>query len=144
MSSTYFDKFQVLIVLSFNLRVHLHSTVLHPELAVVEPDVLHVWIPLLGVPDPRHHLLGNHDFVVLLPSMCRGLSLVVAKLLDKWLYRRLPVHLLLSLFRNKTADSRCSEHVLVLWIHAHYGIPFLPSHRIDWLLCLLLVHPQNL
>lgn len=128
----------------FHFRMHLHSAVLHSELVVVKPNVLHVWFPLFGVLDPCHHLLGNDDPVVLFPSMCRRLSLVVAKLFDEWLHCCLPLRLLLSLFCNKVTDPRCSLDVPLLRLHDHHGIPFLPSHRIHRLLRLLLVHSQDL
>lgn len=124
--------------------MHLHSTFLHSELVVEQPDVLHVWLLVPRVPYPGHHLLGDDDPSLLFPSMCRGLSLVVAKLLDEWLHRRLPVRLLLSLFRHKAADQRRGEHVLVLRLHAHHGFPVLLADRIHGLLRLLLVHPENL
>lgn len=60
------------------------------------------------------------------------------------LHSRLPVRLLLSLLRHKAADQRRGQHVLVLWLHAHYGFPVLFADRIDGLLCLLLVHSKDI
>lgn len=126
---------------NFHFRMHLHSAVFHLELVVVKPDVLHVWIPLLSLLDSCHHVLRDDYLVMLFPPLCRRLSLVVAKLLDEWLYRCLPLRLLLSLLCDEATNPRRSKYILVLWVHSHHGVPLLPSHRIHRLLCLLLVHP---
>lgn len=124
--------------------MHLHSAVLHLELVVVEPNVLHVRIPVPGVFDLGHHLLGNDGPVVLLPPMCGGLSLVVAKFPDEWLHCSLSLRLLLSLLRHEASNQRRPEHVLILRIHFDYGVPLLPPHRIHRVLRLLLVHSKDL
>lgn len=85
-------------------RMHLHSTVLYLELFVVKPNVLHVRILVPGVLDLGHHLLGDDSAAVLLPSMCGGLSLVVAKFPNFRLHSCLPVRLLLSLLCHQASN----------------------------------------
>lgn len=82
--------------------LHLHPVILHLELAVVKSVVLHVWIPLPGVPYTNHNLFGDNNLAVLFPFMRRRLSLVVAILPHIWIYGRLFVYLLLSLLCDQT------------------------------------------
>lgn len=111
---------------------------------MVQPDVLHVWILVPRVLDTGYHLLGNDDTSVLLSSMCRRLSLVVAEFPHKRFYGNLSFHLLLSLLCDEAADSRRRQHFLIFWLHSNYGVPVLPTYRFARLLCLLLVYPKNL
>lgn len=124
--------------------MHLHSAFLHPELAMVQPDVLHVRFSVSGLLDFGHHLLGNDHPAVLFPPVRRGLPLVVAIVPDIGLHRGLSVHLLLSLLCNQAADRGRRVHLPVLWLHADYGLSVLLADRIDRFLRLLLVHSQDL
>lgn len=46
-----------------------------PSVLQVSPDVLHVWIPLFGFHYFGHHLLRGNNSALLLPPVCRGISL---------------------------------------------------------------------
>lgn len=111
---------------------------------MVQSNVLYVWFSFLGLCYIGYYLLGNHHFTLLFPSMCRGLSLVVAFFLDFRFYSRLFVHLLLSLFRYEIIDKRCSLNIFILWLHLNNGIFILFVDWLYWFLCLLLVYTQNI
>lgn len=51
------------------LRLHIHTALLHPQLDLVLPDLLHVWILVSGVFDPLHHLLRDYHPALLLPPL---------------------------------------------------------------------------
>lgn len=126
------------------VRLHLHPAVLHPELALVQPNVLHVRFPVSGVLDSGHHLLRNDHPAVLFPPVCRGLPLVVAIIPDLGLHSGLSIHLLLSLLCNQAADRGRRLDIPLLWLHTDHGVPVLLADGIDRFLCLLLVHSQDL
>lgn len=46
-----------------------------PFVLQVSPDVLHVWIPVFGFHYFGHHLLRSNNSALLLPPVCRGISL---------------------------------------------------------------------
>lgn len=86
--------------------MHFHSVVLHIEFVVVQPNVLHVWIFVLGLLDSRHHMLRDNHTAVLFPFVCRRLPLVVAFIFNQRLHGILSIHLLLPLLCHKTIDRR--------------------------------------
>lgn len=124
----------------FTLRLYLHSTLLYSFLDLVQPNVLHVWFPLLGICHFGYHLFGDYHSIVLFPSVCGGLPLVVAIFPYVWLYSCLSFHLLLPLFCNKAVYKRCALDILILWLYGDYGVLVFPADRFNWLLCLFLVH----
>lgn len=52
------------------LWLHLHPAVLHPQLHLVITDILHVWLPVPGVPHPSGYLLRDHCAPLLFPPLC--------------------------------------------------------------------------
>lgn len=126
------------------VRLHFYSIVLHFEFDLVQPNVLHVRIPVFSVLDIGHHVLGDNSAVVLFPFMCRRLPLVVAIIPHVRLHSCLFVRLLLSLLCNEIDHRRCRIDIFVLRIHAHHGVPIFPIDRHDWLHGVLLVHPEDL
>lgn len=123
------------------LWLYLHPAILHPELALVLTDVLHVRFPVPSVHYPRNHLLGDDDTALLLPSVRRGLPLVVAIIFNLGLHRCLLVFLLLSLFHHETIDRRRCLDILVFRLHSYHGILIQSTYRHHRFLCMFLVHP---
>lgn len=111
---------------------------------MVKSNVLHVWFSIFGLCYFGYNMLRDHHLTMLFPSMCRGLSLVVAIIFDIWFYRSVFVHLLLPLFRNEIIDKRCSVDLFVFRLYSHNGIFVFLADWIDWFLCLFLVYTQNL
>lgn len=72
------------------------------------------------------------------------LSMVVAFVLNVRIHGRVSVYLLLPLLCHQAADRGYRVYVPLLWVHAHHGLFVLLAHRIDWLLCLLLVRKEDL
>jgi hypothetical protein len=124
--------------------LYLYSTVFRPQLDLVRPDLLHVRISLSGLYYPYYHLFGNDNIVVLLSFVRRGLSLVVAQFLDKWIHCVLPIRLLCALLCYQAGDRGSCFYIPLHWVHFSYGIPFLSANRNHWIFCLLLVYPENL
>lgn len=124
--------------------MHIHSVVFHFEFIVVQPNVLHVWFLIFGILDFSDHLFRNNDPIMLFPSMCRRLSLVVAIIFNIRLYSILFVHLLLPLFCNKIIDRRYSINILVFRLYTDNGIFIFPNDRFNWFYGLFLVHSKNI
>lgn len=126
------------------IRLHFHSTFLHFEFDLVQPNVLYVRILVFGILDFGRHMLRDNGALVLFPFVCRRLSLVVAIISYIWLHSRLSIRLLLSLFCHKINNRRCCIDIFVLWIHTHHGVSIFPVDRYDWFHGMLLVHSKDL
>lgn len=70
--------------------------------------------------------------------------MVVAVVPDIRIHRRVPVHLLLPLFRNQAADRGHGLYVPVLWLHTDHGLFVLLADGRHRLLRLLLVRTKDL
>jgi len=82
------------------LRMYFHPTILRSEQYLEQSDLLHVRLPVPRVHHLDNHLLRDHDSTLLLPSMCGGLSLVVAEFPYLWLHSLLFGNLLRPLLHN--------------------------------------------
>lgn len=126
------------------IRMHFHPIILHSEFAVVQSNVLYVWLFVLGILDSCHHMLGDDHPPMLFPSVCWRLSLVVAVILNIRLHRILSIHLLLPLFCYQIVHRRFSFDIFVLWLHFDYGLSIFLNDRHHWFHGMLLVYPKDL
>lgn len=110
----------------------------------VFPDVLHVRFPVPRVRDPRDHVLRDHHPAVLLPPVRRGLPLVVARLPQLGLHRRVPLHLLLPLLRHQAEHRRRRVYFPILRVYVHHGLLVLPTYGNNWVHGVLLVREEDI
>jgi len=54
------------------LRLHFYPAIFHPQLSVVQSNLLHVWFPVRRLCDSLHHLLRNDYSTLLFPPLRRG------------------------------------------------------------------------
>lgn len=106
----------------FTIRLHFHSIVFHIEFNLVVATLLHVRFFVLGIYHFGDYVCGNDDFIVLFPSVCGRLSLVVAFVFNFRFHRDLSIFVLLSLFLYEIANWRCRVRVFVFRLYAYYGV----------------------
>lgn len=126
------------------LRMHIHPAVLHSEQHLVTSNLLHVWLLVSCVCHPCHHMFRNSRALVLLPPVLRGLSLVVAFILDVGFDRAVSVRVQRSLFRDEDVHHRSHQYLPLLWLHEHHVHPLFAANRYCRIFCMFLLHSQNL
>lgn len=129
---------------SVAIRCGVHRAILHLDVHLAAPVLLHIRVFVPGVFDIAGDMCGDHDSAVLLPALQRRLQLVVAGVPDFGVVGGLLVYVRGILFLQEFGDHEGSVGDHVLRVHGHNFVRIFCADRDDRVLCLLLVRTGDL
>ena len=126
------------------VRRGVHRAVLHPDVDMAEPVLLHLRVPVFGVSDIGGDVRGDHDRAVLLPAVQRGLPLVVEGVPDSGFVVAVPVSVRGILLLHEAGHHEAGVGDPVLRVHADHLVLVLRADGDDGVLRVLLVRADDL
>ncbi|KAL8242708.1 hypothetical protein R6Q59_013010 [Mikania micrantha] len=121
-----------------------HRAVLHFDIHMAKPVLLHIRVSFHRVCDLDHHVCRDNSRALLLPVMQRRLPLVVAGLFDSWLLRIVSFSILDFLLFHQTGNHKAGLGYSLLWVHVNCFLCFLRFDGYNRVLCLFMVCSQDI